>query len=77
MSKPQESYWRGRVPDRDNWGRPIADEFIDGRSGYVRVGAWGFFTPQSWRIHGCGQLGPGFGQRYQRQPSGRWKKVEG
>ena len=52
----------------------IVAEFIDGKSAY---GPWGFMTPSSWRRHGVGRLGTGFGQRYERQADGSWLKVEG
>jgi hypothetical protein len=66
--------WTGRVPAKDDFGLPITYEFIDGRS---NAGAWMIFTPRSWYHFGCGKLGPGYGQRYQRSTRNIWTKVEG
>jgi hypothetical protein len=72
---PMPKYWIGPVPAHDDFGRPIGNEFVDGRS---VAGPWGTFTPASWDWSGCRRpLGPGVGQRYRRQPNGRWLKVEG
>jgi hypothetical protein len=72
-------YWRSKVPDSDDFGFGITDEFIDGRTdsqGSFR-GTWAKFSPYSWRRYGCGILGTGYGQRYVRQDDGRFMKVEG
>jgi hypothetical protein len=34
-------------------------------------------TLKSWRLHGFGKLGTGYGQKYEKQADGRWLKVEG
>jgi hypothetical protein len=65
------SYWQGMAPAKSDFGSPIDDEFIDGRS---RQGPWGIMTPKEWQLHGVG-LGQGFGQCYKRQPDGRWLKT--
>lgn len=67
-------YWSGYVPDKDDFGQPINDEFIDGRT---VGGPWATMTPASWERFGVGRLGTGCGQRYERQADGRWLKVEG
>ena len=68
-----EKYWTGDVGTEDDFGANIRDEFIDGKT---RRGPWAIMTPSSWRIRGVG-LGIGQGQRYKKQPDGRWLKVEG
>lgn len=74
MSKPV--YWCGAIGREDDFGARITNEFIDGKS---NMGPWGIFSPSSWARHSGtgGKLGMGLGQRYQKQPDGRWLKVEG
>ncbi len=70
----REVEWMGEVPAMDDFGDPISDEFVDGRTSR---GAWAVMTPASFRRHGVGEVGHGAGQRYRRQGDGRWLKVEG
>jgi hypothetical protein len=71
---PRQVFWNGTVPLRDNFGRTIVREFIDGRT---RSGQWAFMTPASHQAHGVG-LGMGKGQRYEwNKAANRWLKVEG
>jgi hypothetical protein len=67
-------YWIGRPPQDDDFGLPIIDQFVDG---VTKQGPWAFMNPVSYREHGVGRLGTGYGQRYKRQTDGRWLKVEG
>jgi hypothetical protein len=69
-----EKYWTGDVGTEDDFGVPIANEFVDGRT---RRGPWAIMSLLSWRHAGVGRLGTGYGQRYRKQPDGRWLKVEG
>jgi hypothetical protein len=39
-------------------------------------GQWGNIGEDAFKTHGC-SLGTGRGQKYERQPDGRWLKVEG
>lgn len=73
MSERQR-YWYGTIGDTDDYGVPVGDEFVDGKT---RGGPWGIMSLASWAAHGVGRLGTGCGQRYKRQPDGRWLKVEG
>jgi hypothetical protein len=68
-----ERYWIGPVPDTDDFGLPITDTFVDGATVY---GPWGFMNPTSFMTKGRG-LGTGRGQKYRKQPDGRWLKVGG
>lgn len=68
-------YWASKVPVKDDFGDVIGDEFIDGRANHGT--AWGLFTPKSWHHYGCGRLGQGFGQRYVRDETDKFAKVEG
>jgi hypothetical protein len=68
------TYWTGTVPSKDDFGKPMEDEFIDGKT---KMGPWAFMTPSSWRRYGIVGLGIGRGQRYKKQPDGQWLKVEG
>ena len=73
MARPK--YWIGDIGPGDDFGMPIHEEFIDGS---MKVGSkWAIMSPESWRLHGCGRLGTGSGQRYVKQADGRWLKVEG
>jgi hypothetical protein len=67
-------YWAGAVPPNDDFGDPIEDEFIDGKTIH---GPWATMTPRSWRKHGVSSLGTGRGQYYEKQKDGRWLKVQG
>jgi hypothetical protein len=67
-------YWTGAVGNTDDFGVQINNVIIDGKT---RRGPWALMTPASWRVHGVGQFGTGFGQRYERTPEGKWLKVEG
>lgn len=65
------------APKTDDWGKPIVDEYIDGKT---KWGPWAIMTPESWAKYGCGRLGTGYGQRYRRHPyplNTSFKKVEG
>lgn len=80
MVKAQDKFWVGepgtadKFGQRDDFGFLIGNEFIDGKTIY---GPWGIMAGgQSFATHGVG-LGTGKGQRYAKQPDGRWKKVEG
>jgi hypothetical protein len=66
-------YWTGPVGEKDDFGAPITDEFIDGAT---LQGPWAIMAPSTWKRHGRG-LGSGRGQRYEKQTDGRWLKVEG
>jgi hypothetical protein len=66
-------YWIGTVPQVDDFDVPITRTFIDGKT---TQGPWATMTPASHKKHGVG-LGTGKGQRYDKQPDGRWLKVKG
>ena len=67
-------YWTGAINDCDLCGQPIKDTFIDGR---IRGrSSWGIMCPDCHQQHGIG-LGQGCGQRYRKQPDGRWLKTGG
>lgn len=73
MEAKAPRYWSGPVGPSDDFAEPITTEFVDGKT---RFGPWAIMTPEMHQAHGLG-LGPGLGQRYARQPDGRWLKVEG
>lgn len=55
--------WTGSVPDKcDTCGAPIDGEFYDAAT---KMGP------------GRGRVGPGRGQKYEKQADGRWLKTEG
>lgn len=67
-------YWIGEVPEVDDFGMKIKNQFVDGKT---TSGPWGIMTPDSFSFFGVGKLGPGLGQRYLKQTDGKWMKVEG
>jgi hypothetical protein len=67
-------YWTGKPPIKcDITNLPINNCFIDGK---VLGGRWAIMTPRTHAVYGFG-LGTGLGQKYVRQPDGRWLKIEG
>jgi hypothetical protein len=70
--KEQDKFWMGTVSDNDDFGKPIVDTFIDGKT---TMGPWANMNPDSFKQHGVG-LGMGKGQLYRKQPDGKWKKIE-
>lgn len=67
-------YWTGEVPQLDDFGAPIGDVFYDAKT---RRGPWGIMSHGSFVREGYSKLGPGYGQKYKRQPNGRWLKIKG
>jgi hypothetical protein len=71
-----EIYWMGEIPAQCQiTKRKITSTFVDGRVPGMG-GTWGFMHPEEFARYG-GKLGSGLGQRYEKQPNGRWLKVEG
>jgi len=70
------------MPDRTEWtGQKTCDycgktaaTMYDSAS---KEGPWAFMCPECWKEHGFGKLGVGFGQRYDRDPDGRFFKTAG
>ena len=73
MTKQYAVYWSGDLGPRDDFGRLYRDTMYDGKT---KMGPWANMTEESWVIYGVG-LGIGRGQKYKKQPDGRWMKVEG
>lgn len=73
----EKVYWVSPVGAVDDFGATITDEIIDGRTHHR--GMWALMTPASWAENTGtgGRLGTGLGQRYKKQPDGKWLKVEG
>jgi len=68
-----EKFWLGTVPATDDFGAPIDNEFVDGKT---KMGPWGFMAPPSYYRYGMG-LGLGRGQRYRKRGDGKWLKTAG
>ncbi|RPH74004.1 hypothetical protein EHM76_04350 [bacterium] len=64
----------GRLPNVDDFGVQYKNVMIDGKT---TRGPWANMTEESWKTYGIGLLGTGCGQKYEKQPDGRWLKVEG
>jgi hypothetical protein len=73
QAKEAKRYWTGDVGPKDDVGDTIEDVFIDGAT---TLGPWAIMTPKTHRRIGKG-IGQGLGQKYKRQPDGKWLKVEG
>lgn len=72
---PRARYWLGAERPRcDICSRPILATFVDGRT---RSGQWAIMCPQCRMSEGRIELGKGLGQKYERQPDGRWLKTAG
>lgn len=70
----EADYWLSPVGKADDFKDKITDEIIDGKTKY---GPWALMTPKSFKKHGVGKLGTGYGQRYKKQKDGKWLKTEG
>lgn len=66
-------YWTGPIPAADDFGHPIKETFIDGKT---RLGPWAIMSPETHEILGRG-LGTGNGQQYTKQGDGQWLKTAG
>lgn len=74
LFEAKEMYWSGPVSAKDDFGDAITDTFIDGKT---KMGPWANMTPDSFKKHGAGKLGTGYGQKYEKQEDGKWLKTEG
>ena len=73
-TKERKVYWLSPLGDFDDFDSPYGDVMYDGKT---RMGPWANMTEDSWKRYGVGRLGTGFGQKYEKQPDGKWLKVEG
>jgi hypothetical protein len=72
---PDPVYWISEVPPKCQLsGRRITTHFVDGR--VPGMSSWACMHPVHFASIG-GRLGLGNGQLYERQPTGRWLKIEG
>lgn len=69
-------YWLSPVGVKDDFGDTVGNVIIDGKTSF---GPWALMTEKSWALYSGtnGKLGLGLGQKYVRQPDGKWLKVEG
>jgi hypothetical protein len=68
-------YWMGSLPTRcEMTSKPIIDRFVDGAT--KNGGPWGILHPDTFASYGYTPA-PGVGQLYEKQPDGRWMKIEG
>lgn len=70
---PKKVYWLSGVGIDDDFNDKVENTIIDGKT---KTGPWGLMTPASFARFGVG-LGTGLGQKYEKQPDGKWLKVEG
>lgn len=75
MTDDEPVYWIGHLGIYDDFGVPYTDEMFDAPTLH---GPWANMTRESWeRYRATPRLGTGYGQRYMKDDTGRWKKVEG
>jgi hypothetical protein len=68
-------YWKGTPPLKcDICEEPIAKLFFDAKT---TQGPWGTLCEECFERHTYGELGLGFGQRYEKQANGKWLKTGG
>jgi hypothetical protein len=76
MTVTPRFYWNGQVGPEDDFGAKIHTVFYD--APISGSGQWAIMTHRSWVKRGMYlKLGPGFGQRYEKQSNGRWLKTGG
>jgi hypothetical protein len=68
----EPTYWYGSLPDKDDFGVPYQNIMIDDNIMIDSVIIRGYWSETSWQIFGTGN-----GQKYEKQPDGRWLKIEG
>jgi len=69
----ERKVWIGRVPCFDDFGEPVTDKFIDGKT---KFGPWAIMAPASYNVHGVG-IGLGMGQVYVKDyPTSVWYKLK-
>lgn len=71
--KDKKLYWGGLLGDCDICQQPFGDTMYDART---TRGPWGNLCEACFQRF-AGHLGQGRGQKYKKQPDGRWLCVEG
>lgn len=68
--------WLSPPPEKcDTCDAPITNMFVDGKT---TMGPWGCLCSACFLLGpGIGKLGPGLGQKYEKQPDGKWLKTGG
>jgi len=69
-------YWLGSLGETDDFGEKYGKVMYDAKT---VMGPWANMSEKSFKKVGCGAtaLGLGLGQKYEKQPDGRWLKVDG
>lgn len=70
----KQAFWLSPLGNTDDFGQEYQGVMYDGKT---RMGPWANMTEVSWKKYGVGKLGTGYGQKYLKQPDGKWLKVEG
>jgi hypothetical protein len=68
-------YWQGAsIENCDIESCDIVDKFFDAR---IQQGGWAILCEACFKKNTLGTLGLDLGQKYEKQPDGRWLKTEG
>ncbi len=70
----EKKYWIGLLGPVDDFSSSYKDIMYDGKT---KMGPWANMTEESWKKYGCGRVGQGYAQKYQRQEDGKWLKIAG
>ena len=66
-------FWSSPLGKVDDFGDEYADVMYDAKT---KHGPWANMTEASFKQHGLGKLGLGFGQKYVKQADGQWLKTK-
>jgi hypothetical protein len=70
--KMGKAYWLGKIGPNDYFEVPYDDIMFDVKA---KHGPWITMSETSWRNHGVGRLGIGYGQKDQKQTDGHWLRM--
>lgn len=70
-------YWCGKITVCDICKEDFEGTMFDTPVNYLGRRAWGNVCDLCWHLYSSQKLGTGLGQKYVKQPDGRWLKVGG
>lgn len=72
--KKENVYWTAPLGGFDDFGKPITNKIIDGKT---KSGPWAIMSEESYKEWGGFGFGVGRGQLYELQPDGKWLQTKG